>query len=173
MSAYKLNATYQQMQLNMALRFAVVKACAKKDVPCYMVHSPHSPTAPNPPSHSRRHSHPHPSPPQVNMSTWQSHIGGSIPRGTKDGAKKKLVFPRLLSALGLSHDSIPFDMKRHDAADAVAIGLAGLAGKRDGYSKENHRDTIQPRLPAGSSAPPRLGSPSHLEFVESLSGTPP
>ena len=48
MSAYKLNATYQQMQLNMALRFAVVKACAKKDVPCYMVHSPHSPTAPQP-----------------------------------------------------------------------------------------------------------------------------
>ena len=77
-----------------------------------------------------------------------------------------MVFPPLLSALGLSHDSIPFVMKRHDAADAVAIGLAGLAGKRDGYSKEKHLATIKPRLPAGSSAPPRLGSPSHLEFVE-------
>ena len=72
----------------------------------------------------------------------------------------------LLSALGLPHDSIPFDMKRHDAADAVAIGLAGLAGKRDGYKKETHLATIKPRLPAGSSEPPRLDSPSHLEFVE-------
>ena len=102
----------------------------------------------------------------MNASTWLSHIGVSYPSGAKDEAKKKLVFPRLLSALGLPHDSIPFDMKRHDAADAVAIGLAGLAGKRDGYKKEKHPVTIKPRLPAGSSEPPRLGSPSHLEFVE-------
>ncbi|EOD39242.1 hypothetical protein EMIHUDRAFT_108988 [Emiliania huxleyi CCMP1516] len=140
---------YKLMELNHALRFAVVEACEERDVPCYM----------------------------VNASTWLSHIGVSYPSGAKDEAKKKLVLvgaePKgggerggLLSALGLRHDSIPFDMKRHDAADAVAIGLAGLAGKRDGYKKEKHVVTIKPRLPEGSSEPPRLGSPSQLEFVE-------
>ena len=47
-SAYQLNATYQQRQLNMALRFAVVELCEERDVPCYMVHSPQSLTAPQP-----------------------------------------------------------------------------------------------------------------------------
>ena len=66
---------------------------------------------------------------KVNCSSWRKHIGVKVNKRMTQIQRKELYLPRVWRTLERSEQPPAFDRRKHDAVDAIAVGLCGLAGK--------------------------------------------
>ena len=66
---------------------------------------------------------------KVNCSSWRKHIGVKVEKEMTQIQRKELYLPRVWRTLERSEQPPAFDRRKHDAVDAIAVGLCGLAGK--------------------------------------------